>query len=596
MIANRPEFTRCTSLALLTAGAWALAPAANAQTPSPAMSFFATSVGNGASGGDYGGLAGADARCQSLADAVGADDRTWVAYLSTAPIEGFGGALVHARDRIGAGPWFNHDGDAVASDLASLHADGIDPVLVVTEHGSAVPGIEHDILTGSFADGTARTSFPGNPAAPPPTCFNWTTNDSNTFTWVGHADWDPGDSWNDSHGTQCDEAGLNATAGSGRIYCFATDGSPPPLAGDACDDARVIPGGGPFPVRNDLDTSEASSDVSDPVASCGPGGAGASVWFEFTPFASGTATFDTTGSAYGAVISAWPASEGCGALATELGCVDDSAGAGAALELDVEGAETVLLQLADRDGNLGGALSMAVTLVTEAGPPSLSFFVTSIGNGAAGGNYGGLAGADARCQSLAATAGVGEGTWRAYLSTAPIVDFGGELVHARDRIGPGPWYNFDVELVAKSVADLHADGLDPALGLDETGSAVPSSEHDILTGSLPDGMARTEFPGNPFAPAPNCFNWTSNDSESYTWVGHSDEASEWSSSHETTCSEAGLGSTAGSGRLYCFRADPVPEPGGVALASCALATLGVLRARQARRAAATRAASRSPDR
>ena len=46
--------------------------------------------------------------------------------------------------------------------------------------------------------------------------------------------------------------------------------------------------------------------------------------------------------------------------------------------------------------------------------PTVSFFVTSVTSST--GNLGGLAGADARCQSLAAAAGHGARTWRAYLS------------------------------------------------------------------------------------------------------------------------------------------------------------------------------------
>lgn len=229
-------------------------------------------------------------------------------------------------------------------------------------------------------------------------------------------------------------------------------------------------------------------------------------------------------------------------------------------------------------GALGGSAGDAI------GQPSplLSFFVTSAGNGTAGGSYGGLAGADERCQSLASAAGEGTGTWRAYLSTAPIEGFGGDLVDARDRIGVGPWFNADGEMVAADVANLHEFGPDEALVLDEVGNPVPTSEHDILTGSLPDGSARTEFPDNPAAPPPNCFNWTSNSADAYTWVGHSDARFAWSSSHETTCDAAGLASTAGSGRLYCFRAD-APEPGASAAGTAAMLGLALARVARARR-------------
>jgi hypothetical protein len=180
------------------------------------MSFFVTSVGNGANGGNYGGLAGADARCQSLATAVGAGGKTWHAYLST--------DSVNARDRIGSGPWYNYQGSLVAASVASLHANGFASALALTETGTKVPSDDHDIVTGTQTDGTAFSSFPGNPGAPPPTCQNWTSSDGNDYVYVGHVDWDNpnGGTWNSAHETTCSQSGLKSTAGSGRLYCFAS--------------------------------------------------------------------------------------------------------------------------------------------------------------------------------------------------------------------------------------------------------------------------------------------------------------------------------------------------------------------------------------
>jgi hypothetical protein len=220
---ERAMLKRACRLSVLTL--LAASGAALAQAP-PTMTFFVSSVGNGPSGGDYGGLAGADLRCQSLAAAAGAGHWNWRAYLSTAPITGFGGVLVHARDRIGSGPWYNFEEDEVASDVTDLHTNGIDPTLMLTEAGDTVPSNDHDILTGSNGDGTAMETFPDNPTVPGPTCFNWTSSDPNVYGWVGHADWFPGQSWNSQHAVQCDAAGLASTAGSGRIYCFATAESP----------------------------------------------------------------------------------------------------------------------------------------------------------------------------------------------------------------------------------------------------------------------------------------------------------------------------------------------------------------------------------
>ena len=97
--------------------------------PPPAsgpLSFFITSAGSG-KGADLGGLAGADAHCQRLATAAGAGRQSWRAYLSVPPTLPAGAnpgvPAVNARDRIGAGPWFNAKGELVARDLAQLHGD-----------------------------------------------------------------------------------------------------------------------------------------------------------------------------------------------------------------------------------------------------------------------------------------------------------------------------------------------------------------------------------------------------------------------------------------------------------------------------------------
>jgi hypothetical protein len=79
------------------------------------MTFFITSAGTG-NGANLGGLEGADAHCQTLAEAVGAAGRTWRAYLSTS-----GEGAVNVRDRIGAGPWMNAKGVQIAASVEELH-------------------------------------------------------------------------------------------------------------------------------------------------------------------------------------------------------------------------------------------------------------------------------------------------------------------------------------------------------------------------------------------------------------------------------------------------------------------------------------------
>ena len=117
------------------------------QEPQPPLGFFVTSTMHS---GHLGGLAGADAECQSLGAAADAGNRTWRAYLSThsTPTE----PAVNARDRIGNGPWFNADGVMIARNLADLHGDVqrdtnlINVNTAVTELGEPVPASEEFAL------------------------------------------------------------------------------------------------------------------------------------------------------------------------------------------------------------------------------------------------------------------------------------------------------------------------------------------------------------------------------------------------------------------------------------------------------------------
>ena len=105
-----------------------------------------------------------------------------------------------------------------------------------------------------------------------------------------------------------------------------------------------------------------------------------------------------------------------------------------------------------------GGVSLAALLAVGIGTAQaadMTFFVTSVGVGK-GADLGGLAGADKHCQSLAAAAGAGKHTWRAYLSTQ--ADNGAKAVNARDRIGNGPWQNAKGIVIAGSVDDLHSEG------------------------------------------------------------------------------------------------------------------------------------------
>ena len=191
------------------------------------MSFFVTSAGPG-NGANLGGLAGADKHCQTLAAAAGGGTRTWRAYMSAAAANGQ--PAVNAKDRIGKGPWVNAKGVQIAASVADLHSanNKIAPETLVAENGRLIPSRlytvnQHDILTGSQADGTA---FPPDKDM---TCGNWTKSGEGN-AMVGHADRmglrddEASKSWNASHPSRaCDAASLVATGGAGLLYCFAAN-------------------------------------------------------------------------------------------------------------------------------------------------------------------------------------------------------------------------------------------------------------------------------------------------------------------------------------------------------------------------------------
>jgi hypothetical protein len=192
----------------------------------------------------------------------------------------------------------------------------------------------------------------------------------------------------------------------------------------------------------------------------------------------------------------------------------------------------------------------------------MSFFVTSAGSGN-GANLGGLAGADKICQTLAAAAGAGGRTWRAYLSAAPAA--GQPAVNAKDRIGKGPWRNVKGVVIANSVAELHSDknNLTKQTALTEKGTIVNGvgdtpNQHDIITGSQADGTLAM----NPAGDA-TCSNYTAaTDGMGSAQLGHADRmgrgetGSSWNSAHPSRgCSQANLVATGGNGYLYCFAAN-----------------------------------------
>lgn len=212
-----------------------LAAPALAQDNPP--SFFVTSRGLG-DGANLGGIEGADAHCAALAQAAGLQGTSWRAYLSTQ-----GNDPENARDRIGSGPWHNVAGTLIAQDVDGLHSEDVSidvdtaldetgaqvPFVPIDETGSPIPPaerttpVEHDILTGSQADGTAF------PEGEDMTCSNWTSNaEGEGSAMLGHSDrrgLEPGVTpWNAAHPSRgCSQENLVSTAGTGRLYCFLAD-------------------------------------------------------------------------------------------------------------------------------------------------------------------------------------------------------------------------------------------------------------------------------------------------------------------------------------------------------------------------------------
>ena len=189
------------------------------------LGFFVTSATS--TTGSLGGLQGADALCQRLAESVGAGRRIWRAYLSVEHDPNNGNRPTDARSRIGAGPWLNANGVAVASSLAELHSRTGNADVFVDERGQRINGQwtgspgpnQHDILTGSTAEGTLMAGF---------TCADWTSASPTLAAQVGHSDGlGPGgstagalSSWNSSHANaSCENTAPRG--GAGRLYCFA---------------------------------------------------------------------------------------------------------------------------------------------------------------------------------------------------------------------------------------------------------------------------------------------------------------------------------------------------------------------------------------
>jgi hypothetical protein len=210
---------------IIAAGCSDDSPTAPSGSAARAIGFFVTSQTSVT--GNLGGLAGADATCQRLASAVALGGRTWRAYLSAERDPSNGNRPTNARDRIGAGPWYNVSLQMIANNINELHSRTGDANLFLDERGQRINGQwtgsptpnQHDILTGSNADGTLAAGL---------TCSDWTSDSTAIAAQVGHSDGlGPGQStagalssWNASH-TSLNCADTAPRGGAGRFYCFA---------------------------------------------------------------------------------------------------------------------------------------------------------------------------------------------------------------------------------------------------------------------------------------------------------------------------------------------------------------------------------------
>jgi len=207
----------------LAVGVTSLLPVSRADAPVQIMSFFLTSAGPG-DGANLGGLPGADRHCAALAAAAGVTGKTWHAYLGQQAVDGKN--VMHARDRIGKGPWMNAKGIVVATSVDDLHSESnkLSKENSLTEKGAAVNGRgdtpnTHDILSGVGLDGRVSADTTDS------TCKNWTSNAVGAAS-VGHHDRQGGGtnptSWNNAHPSRgCSQENLKASGGAGLFYCFA---------------------------------------------------------------------------------------------------------------------------------------------------------------------------------------------------------------------------------------------------------------------------------------------------------------------------------------------------------------------------------------
>jgi hypothetical protein len=147
--------------------------------------------------GDLGGIAGADAKCQSSADASTSSrikGRTFVAWVST-PTNAVSARLTH-----GTMPYVRPDGEAIATEWNTLVDGALDNGIAVDELGDTHN--TGNAWTGTNSSGATSAQF---------ACMSWTSF-AGTY---------PGERGNvGGNGSGWSGSGLGACDSTHRLYCF----------------------------------------------------------------------------------------------------------------------------------------------------------------------------------------------------------------------------------------------------------------------------------------------------------------------------------------------------------------------------------------
>ncbi|MBI1849494.1 MAG: HYR domain-containing protein [Planctomycetes bacterium] len=139
---------------------------------------------------------------------------------------------------------------------------------------------------------------------------------------------------------------------------YSLDCSVAAPSNDACATPIVLPASGPFPVTGSQVTTGATTAGTDPSHSCSGGIDSNSVWFQWTPSATCSATFATCTSSYDTVVAVYSGT--CAAPGAEVACSDDFCGLQSTAAWTATGGTTYLIEACDFGSPGGGFLAFAL--------------------------------------------------------------------------------------------------------------------------------------------------------------------------------------------------------------------------------------------